>query len=235
MYAAESDSSDLAYVASDYVAEIDYEDFADHFTSSSIGALPTTNMEKHDELPLAQLDGALTDGVSSDSEDEEKGEPEKNPGRAPSGTSSVSSEETMDTDAGVEKIDAACSGKEIHSECWPDKCIQVPPDSTKESKGDWKFVKGRKRPAPAASPKDIILNQLTSSYEEDLTEAMDLSRRHLDDEKDEDADLEEAVERSLRETTKESSENEQIKLAIKASLEEIVKNGTAVKYPSRTL
>merc|ERR1712001_571430 len=50
-----------------------------------------------------------------------------------------------------------------------------------------------------------------------------------------DADLEEAVKRSLRETTKESSENEQIKLAIKASLEEIVKNGTAVKYPSRTL
>ena len=75
MYAAESDSSDLAYVASDYVGEIDYEDFADHFASSSIGALPTDNMEEDDELPLAQLDGALTDGVSSDSDDEEKGEP----------------------------------------------------------------------------------------------------------------------------------------------------------------
>merc|ERR1712015_160927 len=172
MYAAESDSSDLAYVASDYVAEIDYEDFADHFTSSSIGALPTTNMEKHDELPLAQLDGALTDGVSSDSENEEKGEPEKNPGRAPSGTSSVSSEENMDTETDIENINTACSGNGAHSECWPDKCIQVPPESSpgtkKESKGDWTLVKGRKRPAPAPSPKDVILEQLTSSYEEDL-------------------------------------------------------------------
>merc|ERR1712001_673249 len=144
-------------------------------------------------------------------------------------------EETMDTDAEIEKINAVCSGKEAHSECWPDKCIQVPPDSKKENKGDWTVVKGRKRPAPAASPKDVILNQLTSSYEEDLTEAMDLSRRQLGDEKDGDADLEQAVERSLRETTKESTENEQIKLAIKASLEEIVKNGTAAEHPSKTL
>merc|ERR1712016_555464 len=106
----------------------------------------------------------------------------------------------MDTDAvpapvRIEKINSACSGKEIHSECWPDKCIQVPPDSPKESKGDWKFVKGRKRPAPAASPKDVILDQLTSSYEEDLTEAMDLSKREMDDETDGDADLKEAVKR----------------------------------------
>ena len=83
MYTADSDGSDLEYVAGDYAGEVDYADFADHFASSSIGALPTTDMGKDDELPLTQLDGALTDGemVDSDSENEEKGEPEKNPGR----------------------------------------------------------------------------------------------------------------------------------------------------------
>ena len=145
----------------------------------------------------------------------------------------------MDTETEVENIYTKCSGHGIHSKCWPEECIQVPPepspDNKNATKGEWSLVKGKKRPAPATSPKDVILKQITSTYEEDLLEAMDLSKRCMDGVKDEEADLEQAVERSLRESTKKVTEDEQIKLAIKASLEDIIKTGTAIEAINKHL
>merc|ERR1711974_452843 len=83
------DDSDLEYVA----GNIDYADFADHFASSSVGA-----------YTMDQFDGAMTDNDTDMDDPEEKGEPEKNPGRAPSDTSSVSSDEIIDMEVEAEDV-----------------------------------------------------------------------------------------------------------------------------------
>ena len=95
------DDSDLEYVA----GNIDYADFADHFASSSVGA-----------YTMDQFDGAMTDNDTDMDDPEEKGEPEKNPGRAPSDTSSVSSDEIIDMEVEAEDV-----FPEINEESQPER------------------------------------------------------------------------------------------------------------------
>merc|ERR1712020_308447 len=54
---------------------------------------------------------------------EEKGEPEKHPGKAPSGTSSISSDEIINMEVEAEDVHEECSGQKAHSECWPKECL----------------------------------------------------------------------------------------------------------------
>jgi len=134
-----------------------------------------------------------------------KGEPEKNPGRAPSDTSSVSSDEIIDMEVEAEdvfpEINEDWSEQESQPEREKDEDTSKQEEQNKEE--GWTKNKGKKRPAPKSAPKDVLTQQ-NRSFEKDLLQAMDLSMKYMDEAKEkaesDKADIQKAVEMSLKES-----------------------------------
>ena len=76
-------------------------------------------------------------------------------------------------------------------------------------------------PGPSTAPRDVLLSQSASTYNEDLRKALNLSKKHMDGASIEKEEMERAFKMSLLDSSKPKTEEERIEIAIKASLKHI--------------
>ena len=77
-------------------------------------------------------------------------------------------------------------------------------------------------PGPSTAPRDVLLSQSASTYNEDLRKALNLSKKHMDGASIEKEEMERAFKMSLLDSSKPKTEEEQIEIAIKASLKDFI-------------
>ena len=193
--------------------EMDIMDEADMFLDSdrsSLEYITTTDYEDFASssiggLAIGQFDGAMTDEEMDDDDppEEEKGESGTNLNTHGSASSVISEGIIqMAVEVAMEETYEKCSGGGDHSNCWPQECIMG-------------------APGPSTAPRDVLLSQSASTYNEDLRKALNLSKKHMDRASIEKEEMERAFKMSLLDSSKPKTEEEQIELAIKTSLRDI--------------
>ena len=164
---------------------------------------------------MGQFDGAVEDDdTDDDASSDEGGEPEKNPEAS---YSSTDSDDIiyMVVEAATENIYEKCSGSGEHSNCWPHECIIT--TSTDQ-----------------VTPRDNLIRQGATNYDEELIKALKLSVREEHQRQElqnaETKEIKEALELSVREKHKsqelQNAETKEMERALELSLLEMTKSET---------